>query len=278
MAPPLQIGRPIGFAGTGGNFEFIIRPEELTRFEPSRLAVQQTLGGAWIDGFDRGIITIKIQGHTGWRGAAPVGAGSFTATSGIEQFNKLRANSFINWHAERARIVAGGGDPNQVELIFIDTLNGYTDLVAPKSFTLRRSKSRPLLMQYSIEMLVLQDYGNPSGGGGAGSNFGYIFGGTLLEGIAAQVDGLVSGFSSVVGGALGGGIGNAFSGVVNQALGQANLQATSFINQGIGQAAGAVSGALGGGILGNAAGSLVQNGASSLQSSAIGLIGGAFGI
>lgn len=208
MPPPLQIGRPIGFAGTGGFFSFNIRPEELTRYEPSRLAVQQTLGGAWVDGFDRGIITIKIQGHTGWRGFTPgsaqdaVGNPLTTGLPGELQFAQLRASSFLNWHAERARIVAGGGDPSVVELIFIDTLNGFTDLVAPKSFTLRRSKSRPLLMMYTIEMLVLQDLASVSFlFGGAASNFGFIFGGSILDAAAAAIDGVVSGLG-VGGGTL----------------------------------------------------------------------------
>lgn len=191
MPPPSQRLAPIGFAGTGGDYQFIIRPEELTRFEPSRLAVQQTLGGAWIDAFDRGIITIKISGTTGWRGASPLGTGNVNITSGEEQFHLLRENSFISWHAQRAAIAAGGGDPNDVELIFIDTLNGYTDLVAPKSFTLRRSKTRPLLMMYSIEMLVLQDLATSTFGFDAGNtNFGFIFGGTLLDGVAGAIDGL----------------------------------------------------------------------------------------
>jgi hypothetical protein len=201
MPPPLQIGRPIGFAGTGGLYSLNIRPEELTRYEPSRLAVQQALGGAWIDGFDRGIVTIKIQGHTGWRGTTPTAVGGASnGLSGEDQFAQLRATSFLTWHSRRAQIVAGGGDPNTVELIFIDTLNRMSDLVAPKSFTLRRSKSRPLLMMYTIEMLVLQDLASASFGfGGAATNGGFIFGGSILDGAAAVIDGLTSGI-----GALGG--------------------------------------------------------------------------
>jgi hypothetical protein len=180
MPPPLQIGRPIGFVGTHtAAVNLTIRPEELTRFEPSRLAVQQTLGGAWIDGFDRGIITIKISGHTGWRGGGPgtaIGGGG--GLSGEAQFHDLRVNSFTAWHQARADIISGGGDPSVVQLTFVDTLNGFTDLVAPKSFTLRRSKTRPLLMMYSIEMLVLQDAATPTVAGAPGgfaTNFGYLF-------------------------------------------------------------------------------------------------------
>ena len=72
MAPPSQKFRRIGFALTGPGpdvrYDFVIRPEELTRQEASRLAVQQTLGGAWVDSFGRNLSSITIAGHTGWRG------------------------------------------------------------------------------------------------------------------------------------------------------------------------------------------------------------------
>jgi hypothetical protein len=184
----------VGFAGTHtAPINLTIRPEEMTRFEPSRLAVQQTLGGAWIDGFSRGIITIKISGHTGWRGggAGTLGLGGL---SGEAQFHSLRVNSFTQWHQARDDIVAGGGDPSVVELYFIDTLNGFVDVVAPKSFTLRRSKSRPLLMMYSIEMLVLWDVATPVAGavfGGFPTNFG--FGNAQLGGVAAGIGAAIGG-------------------------------------------------------------------------------------
>lgn len=171
--PPSQKNRLIGFAGTVGAMELVIRPEELTRFEPSRLAVQQTLGGAWADSFDRGIIQIRISGTTGWHGG-PADGGQL---SGEAQFLLLRQTAFIQWHSQRAAIVAGGGDPSVVTLVFIDSLDGHVDVVAPKSFTLRRSKSRPLLMQYQIEMLVLQDLATP------------YFGGTGLLGVAGALAG-----------------------------------------------------------------------------------------
>lgn len=182
--PPSQKNRTIGFAGTTGIYELTIRPEEITRTEPSRLAVQQTLGGAWIDSFDRGIIQIRIAGTTGWRGGPPGHGG----LSGEDAFHRLRTQAFIAWHAERAAIVAGGGDPSVVTLVFVDTLDGFTDIVAPKTFVMRRSKSSPLLIRYTIEMLVVQDLASPVGGGGAlGTAFSYLQGALQIEGFADAV-------------------------------------------------------------------------------------------
>ena len=51
-------------------YKFVIRPEELSRMDPSRVTVHQTLGGerlGWADDFGQGLPTINISGHTGWR-------------------------------------------------------------------------------------------------------------------------------------------------------------------------------------------------------------------
>ena len=48
----------------------VIRPEELTRTDPSRINDTRTLGGAWSDNFGEGLSSLTISGHTGWRGMA----------------------------------------------------------------------------------------------------------------------------------------------------------------------------------------------------------------
>jgi hypothetical protein len=195
-APPSQRNRPIGFHGSTGSYTLSIRPEELTRYEPSRLAVQQTLGGAWVDGFDRGITVIKISGTTGWHGGPADG----NQLSGEAQFQQLRSQAFTAWHSARAAIVASGGDPSAVELYFVDTLNLQADLVAPKAFTLRRSKSRPLLMQYSIELLVLQDAAQPLPANSPIAAAGYLSGAASL-GVTADA---LSNLTALLSGAFGG--------------------------------------------------------------------------
>lgn len=151
--PPSQVGRTPILTGNYsiGVFEFPPFIEEMSRHEPSRMAVQQTLGGAWADVFDKGVAVVKIQGHTGWHGGSP-----YSDIPGEARWHMLREQGFEGWHAERDRVIQGGGDPSSVEMVLVDPLNAFVDLVAPKSFTLRRSKSRPLLMMYSIELIVLQ--------------------------------------------------------------------------------------------------------------------------
>lgn len=151
-APPSQTFRQIGFSlqgapGGDADFNFGLRPEELTVTEPSRLTAQQTLGGAWADSFDRGISTITLAGTNGWRGGL--------LSSGEDLFQQLRATCFTGWHQARADAIAQGQDPDSVQLYFTDSLDDIAVIVAPESFTLRRSKSSPLLMRYSIRLLVL---------------------------------------------------------------------------------------------------------------------------
>ena len=63
-----------------------------------------------------------------------------------------------------------GLDPDRIHLIFSDALDNFAAVVAPMSFTLRRSRSRPLLAQYQIAMTVLGDanviFGSSRFGGG----------------------------------------------------------------------------------------------------------------
>jgi len=148
--------RPIAFAlhDTARNkpheiFQMNIRPEDLTRNEPSRMSVNQTFGGAWVDSWGPGVPTVNLAGTTGW------GAGGLP--DGFEQFQKLHATVFQKWHALRAEVAAEGKDPNGIKLIFSDGLDDFVWDVAPMNFTLRRNKSRPLLSQYQIALTKLND-------------------------------------------------------------------------------------------------------------------------
>lgn len=158
-APPSQTYRTIGFYLTGGSkapvrMNLTIRPEDLTRREPSRLFVEQTLGGAWADAFGGGVSEITLSGTTGWRGSAFV--------SGEDAFQALRSTVYQSWHDRRAVAVASGIDPETVKLIFTDNLDSIASVVAPQSFTLRRSRSSPLLMRYDIHLVELGPANQPS--------------------------------------------------------------------------------------------------------------------
>ncbi|MGC1304607.1 MAG: hypothetical protein WA840_19735 [Caulobacteraceae bacterium] len=145
---------PIGFVltdadGQRTSLTLSIRPEDLSRDDPSRQTVTQTLGGAWLDDFGAGVSTIHIRGNTGWRGGE--------AGDGVELFATLRNTIWTAWHSARARAVDEGKSPDTVTLIFADSLNGMTPRVAPGRFALKRNRNRPLLMMYELSMTVLSD-------------------------------------------------------------------------------------------------------------------------
>lgn len=153
MAPPSQKAdqRPISFVlhdtakGTPPvEVPLVIRPEDLTRTDVSRLATVQTLGGAWTDNFGPGLPTVQIAGHTGWGGG--------NRPDGITEFQTLYDTVFRQWHALRAEALNAGLDPDKVKLIFADGLDDFTWVVAPQNFILKRNRSRPLLSNYQINL------------------------------------------------------------------------------------------------------------------------------
>lgn len=146
--------RPIAFAldnGSGGltKMELTIRPEELTRSEPALMTPVQTFGGAFIDDFGRGLSQLVISGHTGW--AVRNGA------DGVKRWEDFRDLVWVRWHELRSQAVADGKDPDTVKLIFADKLDNIVAVVAPGQLTLRRSRSRPLLMMYQLPMTIITD-------------------------------------------------------------------------------------------------------------------------
>jgi hypothetical protein len=149
--------RPISFVlKDGGGFStpivLRIRPEDLTRTETSRIAVHQTLGSeiqGWSDNFGEGLPSVTINGHTGWRTAKATGE------DGAAAFVALRDMIYVGYHDAKQRAIESGGDPETVKLLFIDMLDEFAWNVAPMQFILRRNKSRPLLLQYSINLQAI---------------------------------------------------------------------------------------------------------------------------
>jgi hypothetical protein len=153
MVPASQKDRPISFLLFDGDTfidgrDLIIRPEELSRTEPVRASVTQTLGGNWVDDFGAGLSTITISGHTGWRGSV--------AEDGADQFFQLR-KLIVERRQELRNERAKTGNPDDIQLVFADQLNRQSLYVQPTTFQLRRHKTRPLLSQYNINMTVLGD-------------------------------------------------------------------------------------------------------------------------
>lgn len=157
--------RPIAFVMQkwGGDFyspvTLKIRPTDLTKNEPSRSSVTQTLGkeiSGWNDNFGKGLPTCTIAGHTGWRQSQATGLDGVMA---FHQLNQLIAHEY---HEAKQDAINHGADPDLVKLIFVDMLDDFCWSVVPMSFVLQRSKSQPLLMKYNIQLQAIStDVENP---------------------------------------------------------------------------------------------------------------------
>ncbi len=128
-----------------------LRPEELTRTDISRSTVTQTLGGAFIDSFGKGLPTVQISGHTGWRGRT-------AAEMGPAYFEKLKKFVYDDWHTSRATALKNNSDPDKIKLIFSDLLDNFQWVVVPMNFTLKRNTSNPLLSYYQMNLAWVSDY------------------------------------------------------------------------------------------------------------------------
>lgn len=149
-----------------------IRPEDLTRTEPSRSTLHQTLGrdqGGWVDQFGKGLPSVTIAGHTGWRYS------NMSGMDGAEAFDALNDLVAHRYHEAKQTAVNQGLDPGEVNLIFGDLLHGTVWSVVPTTFVLRRSRSRSLLRQYNISLqakstsvgntaVTMPNLGNPANG------------------------------------------------------------------------------------------------------------------
>lgn len=136
-----------------------IRPEDLTRTESQRVTTTQTMGRGivgWTDHFGAGLPTLNISGNTGWRNAQGSGM------DGAQAFDELNKLVMEKYPEEVQRAIDNGQDPQSVKLLFVDMLDDFSWVVVPQQFVLRRSKSRPLLFQYTIQMQCIStDLENP---------------------------------------------------------------------------------------------------------------------
>lgn len=126
-----------------------VRPEDLTRTEPARAVVHQTLGRGltgWVDHFGEGLPSVTISGHTGWR------HNEVTGMDGAEAFSRLNQLLSHDFPAAKQAAIDRGSDPSAVKLIFADMLDDFVWSVVPMQFVLRRNKSSPLLYRYNIPL------------------------------------------------------------------------------------------------------------------------------
>ncbi len=136
----------IEFEFKGETYRFVLNPEQLTQEEPNRATVVQTKGGAWVDDFGGGLVTIAFKGTTGFKNRSGIG------TDGFEKFKKLR-DMIRRYYFKQ---VPGTEVRQKDELKFHNHTDGESWIVVPKTFSLMRSVARPLLYLYDIQLIAIR--------------------------------------------------------------------------------------------------------------------------
>lgn len=146
-----------------------INPEEFTLQRPDRVSVVQTLGDPFVDEFGIGLTTINIRGTTGWRTrlalGSKVGIGGLSMNTGVgvaavdgyEAYRQLHREIFDTYFSQRKEMVRWGRDPDEVNLILLNTVDNLAFNVIPTEFRLLRSKTRSQLYQYDLNFTVKED-------------------------------------------------------------------------------------------------------------------------
>lgn len=174
-----KILKRIEFEFLGQSFEFNLNPEEYQQTEPSRIALTQTKGGAWMDDFGSGIVKINFKGTTGFKDKqlttnqsiflkelqAKRDGDSIWANNeferhmvGFYKFKQLR--DMIREYYDK--FVPGDVIASDKELTFHNYTDGEHWIVAPETFELFRSISRPLLYTYNISLWCLRTADTPT--------------------------------------------------------------------------------------------------------------------
>lgn len=139
----------------------ILNPTDFTQSEPVRGQVVQTLGGAYVDDFGRGLPEVTIQGNTGWRlKNMPDGKGIL---DGWQAFKALRSDIFRYYTDAKDEVRTFLHNPNY-ELRWYNWGEDEYYAIHPKEFQLQRSASNPLLYQYSFPFTCLRDLRREWGG------------------------------------------------------------------------------------------------------------------
>lgn len=148
MAPRSQYDRNLTIQIIGGgskvSFTFPIKPGEFQAEVPARVSTVQTLEGVYQDHGGLGVEKLSYQGHTGWRSRPP------NNVDGFQVFQNLYQKVYKEYHNRIGRL----GDPEQVKCMVIDDLYDTVYRVSLDDFQPTKSRSNPLLYNYTIHMTV----------------------------------------------------------------------------------------------------------------------------
>lgn len=125
-----------------------------------RTTPTQTIEGAWVDNFGLGIGTLTLSGHTGW--ASNGGRYNGQPVNGYDAYVALWYDIVEYYFALQSQqatttptvVMQFGNDPDGW---FFDVM----PTSSPQPFSVQRTKTKPLLYQYTLSLIVLRDNNHP---------------------------------------------------------------------------------------------------------------------
>lgn len=135
------------------DIKFAINPEDYTQRTPNRASLTQTKGGAWIDAWGQGIQEVTLKGITGVSGALHT-----EDDIGYSRWRQLKGL----FHALYKDVVDGEEITDLIKF-YNHTDNEYWYCYPTQAgLELYRSKSRPNMYQYTINMWCIRHIGEPA--------------------------------------------------------------------------------------------------------------------
>jgi hypothetical protein len=161
--------------GSGDSWqEFVlqINPQELTQDEIFAIEVTPTFSGVFVEHQGITLKDIRIAGTTGLSPNRTGTSGSYPTSgrpvagagrSGYAEFHELR--NYIRTYVEAKRNDVGKGS-GELRLVWTNFRDHESLFVEPQKFTMKRSKSKPFLYDYDIQLkaIGIADFRPKSGG------------------------------------------------------------------------------------------------------------------
>lgn len=143
------------------SIQFAINPEDYTQTEPNKATITQTKGGAWIDAWGAGITEIVIKGTTGVKGV-----GGTNIDIGYQRWKELR-----NLIRSVYDSIKDGESVTELIKFYNYTDNEFWYCYPTQAgIELYRSKSRPNIYQYTINLWAIRRIGQPASSSGVIGN------------------------------------------------------------------------------------------------------------
>ena len=122
----------------------LINPGEMSFDEPARVNIQQTLGGAYVSDFGKGLPTVSITGTTGF---AARRSATGKVRDGLTEWQAIRDDVYRYFTKSKS---------HQMEMYWFNWEEGTEFYkIQPQSLRLQRSKAQPLLFQYEFRFTCI---------------------------------------------------------------------------------------------------------------------------